>query len=222
MKHSEKDKMFKSFNEIIELIGCVNKEMIWEMVASEIKYLEEIGVKLVNGHILKGTLVDLSGDNLGMNTSLCMTECFRLRYYCRICTRSSDECLRATTDDLSKYRDIDHYEEMLQIISDSEKVDLKQTFGIKRYCMLNDLKHFHIFKNYNVDIMHDLCEGVVSFLLNNVFLHLLSKKVLKENDLKDLIKFYQYPKKFRRDKPSILNLTRSSLGQNATQMKCLF
>lgn len=195
---------------------------IWEMVVSEIKYLEEFGITLENGQVLKATLVDLSGDNLGINTSLCLTESFRSRYYCRICTRSSDECQQATTDDLSRYRNTNHYQEMLNVIDDSEKVDLKETYGIKRYCLLNDLNHFHIFKNFNVDIMHDMCEGVISFLLNNVFLNLIKNKVLKENDLKDMIKFYQYPKNFRRDKPSILSLTRSNLGQNATQMKCLF
>lgn len=37
-----------------------------------------------------------------------------------------------------------------------------------------------------------------------------------------MVKFYQYPKQFRRDKPSIINFNRHSLGQNATQMRCLF
>lgn len=37
-----------------------------------------------------------------------------------------------------------------------------------------------------------------------------------------MVKFYQYPKKFRRNKPSILNFTKHNMGQNATQMKCLF
>lgn len=195
---------------------------IWEIVALEIKFLEEIGITLENGINLKATLANLSADNLGANTALCLAEGFRAKYYCRICTMHIDECQQMTQHDLQKYRNVTHYEQMLAIIRDSEKVDLKKTFGVKRYCALNNLSHFHIFNNFCVDIMHDLYEGVISFLLERVFQFLIETKVFTENDLKTMVKFHSYPKKFRRDKPSFLNFTKSNMGQNATQMKCLF
>lgn len=195
---------------------------IWEMIVSEIKFLEENGIVLDNGMVLKGTLVNVTADNLGANNALCLTESFRSHYYCRVCTMKSDECKNATSDDLNKYRNKSHYEKMLQIVRDSEIVNLKETCGIKRYCVLDDLKYFSIFINFSLDIMHDLNEGVVSFLLTKVFLFFLEMKVLTETQLKDTVKFYQYPKYFRRDKPSILNFNRHNLGQNASQMRCLF
>lgn len=195
---------------------------IWEMVTLEIKFLEETGIYLDNGINLKATLTNVCADNLGENISLCLAEGFRAKYYCRICTMSIDECQQTTEDDLQKYRNKTHYEQMLDIVRESEKVDLKQTFGVKRYCVLNDLKQYHIFENFCVDIMHDLYEGAVSFLLENIFQFLIKNKVFTENYLKKKIKFHQYPKKFRRNKPSIVNVTKHNMGQNATQMKCLF
>lgn len=194
---------------------------IWEMVMNEIKFLEEHGIVLDNGMILKGTLINVSADNLGANNALCMSESFRSHYYCRICTMDSSECQKATHDNLDKYRNVTHYRNMLEIVRNSETVNLKETCGIKRYYKLNESKHFHIFKNFSPEIMHDVCEGIACFALNNVFSYLQKNKVFNENELKNMVKYYQYPKNFRRDKPSILNFGRSNLGQNASQMKCL-
>lgn len=195
---------------------------IWELIVDEIKFLEETGITLSNGEVLKGTLVSLAADNLGANIALSMAESFRTFHYCRICKLSNTECQNLFEDDLQQYRSNSHYDDMLEIVKDSEKVNLKETCGIKRYCLLNDLRYFNIFKNFNVDIMHDLNEGIIFFLLNRVFLYLQKAKVVKEEELKNMVKYYQYPMYFRRDKPSILNFNRSNLGQNASQMKCLF
>lgn len=195
---------------------------IWEMIVSELKYLEEVGIVLDDGQVLKGTLIRLVGDNLGLNGSLCMNESFRSTYFCRICKLSNEKCQQETMDNLNVYRDEMHYDEMLNIIQNSEKVEFKETCGIKRYCVLNDLKYFHTFRNFSLDFMHDFLEGLMSFSLKHVFRNLIDNKVFKEDDLKKMIQFYQYPKHFRRDKPSALNFKKSNLGQNAAQMKCLF
>lgn len=197
---------------------------IWEIVVDEIKFLEKNGIMLDNGHVLKGTLVSYAADNLGAHIALCLAESFRAIYFCRTCTVSRDESEMIFKDDLEKYRDESHYERMLEVINNSEKVDFKETFGIKRYCALNDLNHFHIFRNFSVDIMHDLNEGVIHSLLQNVFFYLKENKVLNEKGLQDMIKGYQYPMYFRRDKPSILILDkkRRKIGQNSSQIRCLF
>lgn len=195
---------------------------IWEIIVDEIKYLEQTGIVLSNGEILKGTLVSIAADNLGANVALCLSESFRSFFYCRICKLHRDECQNAYQDSMNQYRNNSHYEQMLNIVRDSEEVNLKETCGIKRYCVLNDLMYFDIFKNFSLDIMHDLNEGVVSFLLIQVTSYLQKNKVVKEEDIKNMVKFHQYPKHFRRDKPSILNFKRNNLGQNASQMKCLF
>lgn len=197
---------------------------ILEIIVDEILYLEKTGIILDNGQVLKGTLVSLAADNLGTHNALSLVESFRSVYFCRIC-KVSRECSQDTfKDNIEEFRDRHHYEQMLEIINNCEKVDFKETFGIKRYCTLNNLKFFDIFKNVSVDIMHDLNEGVVDSLLLNIFMYLTKNKAIKEIELQNAIKFYNYPKYFRRDKPSNLKMgkDRKTLGLNSAQMKCLF
>lgn len=196
---------------------------IWEMVVDEIRFLENTGIDIGGGIRLKGTLQNLTADNLGANTSLCLTRGFRSYNFCRICKNTKGECESMVVDDLSKYRTIEHYEDILKLLDAPDLAKNKsKTFGIKKYCVLNELKYFHIFKNFSVDIMHDLYEGVISCLLNHVFSSCIVNKLFKEKELREFVQYYVYPKKFRRDKPSNLRLDKSNLGQNATQMKCLF
>lgn len=55
--------------------------------------------------------------------------------------------------------------------------DVKLT-GIKTYCLFNDLPTFHVTKNYVVDIVHDLFEGVCRYDLCEILLYFISEKKL--------------------------------------------
>lgn len=143
-------------------------------------------------------------------------------YYCRICELSRDQCRSTTEDDLSKYRTKENYAIALDIIETSRKVDLKETKGIARYCVLNDLKYFHIYDNYNADIMHDICEGVIPFLLKKLFEYCIDKHLITdEQELKNYLFCHDYGVLNSRNIPSSICLARKNLGQNASQQKCL-
>lgn len=194
---------------------------MWEMVVSEISHLENVGLDIGAGVTIKGTLVNLVADNLGANTSLCLTKSFSANYFCRICLLSNKECKVITADNPSKYRNTKHYNDILNLIDETQNMSLKETYGVKSYCVLNDLKYFDIFANCSVDIMHDLYEGVIYHSLYQLFSFCLNEKLFKEAELEDFIKYFSYPKKYRCDKPSILRLKGKNMGQNAVQMKCL-
>lgn len=117
---------------------------------------------------------------------------------------------------------MEKYVKQLKIISESVKVDYKETRGIKRYCLLNDLRYFSIFENLTADIMHDINEGAIPFLLRKLFELLLFNKILSEEELKMKIQFYDYGHTNKSNVPSVLKLDSSNLGQNSNQMKCLF
>lgn len=142
-------------------------------------------------------------------------------YYCRICELSKDECQKATKDDLTKYRTKESYAIALDIIETSTEVDLKETKGIARYCVLNDLNFFHMYDNFNVDIMHDMCEGVIPFLHQNLFNYCIDSKMISEYELKNYVFCHDYGHLNSRNIPSPICITRSNLGQNASQQKCL-
>lgn len=117
-----------------------------------------------------GTVVNVTFDNLGGNVSLGFSVCSST-YFCRICDLTRTESKTTTKDNLAKFRNKDDYAIALDLIETSEKVNIQDTKGIVRYCVLNDMKYFHILDNYNADIMHDLAEGVMPFLLRNIFKH---------------------------------------------------
>lgn len=141
-----------------------------------------------------------------------------------MCETNRDACRKSTTDDAQMYRTKEKYADIIQSIQqkDPNSIDLKETLGIKRYCVLNELNYFHILDNYNVDIMHDLLEGAVPFLLTQVFLYCFNESIFSENRLKNLLFFFDYGKLNTHNIPTVINLNKKNLGQNASQMKCLF
>lgn len=168
-----------------------------------------------------GTVVNVTYDNLGGNISLGFSSC-NSTYFCRICEISRRESKTTTEDDKSKFRTKDNYAIALDIIETSQTVDFKETKGIARYCALNDLKYFHILDNFGVDIMHDVCEGAIPFLLKNLFSYCIKNSILKnEDELRNLAIYHDYGVLNSRNIPSSICFDRRNLGQNASQLKCL-
>lgn len=191
-------------------------------IVRELKYLENVGI-VVNSDIrLFGTLTRLTADNLGYNQSLGLAESFNSSYYCRICVCTHNDCQRLCVEEPSKIRNKEMYDRNIGKVLMSEKVNLTETQGIKRYCILNDLKYFHTCENFCVDIMHDLNEGVIPFFLSNLFKFLIKHKIITEHDLVNKFQYYDYGYLNHDHRPSTISLTKANLNQNASQSKCLF
>lgn len=195
---------------------------VWRVVVNDISQLEE-GIYVGDGLTIKGTLAHLSSDNLGANMSLGFVENFgKTDFYCRFCECNRFECKSLHKEMPSKRRTKQSYAEQLTTIQNSEKVDLKSTKGIKRCCELNRLKYYHMLETMTPDIMHDLNEGIIPFLLRKIFKYCISKKIIGEDELKSKIQFHDYGFKNRTNSPSILRMDKGNLNQNATQSLCLF
>lgn len=194
---------------------------LWELIVEELSDIEENGIQIDNETIIKGSVIYLGHDNLGANNSIGFVESFTGTNFCRFCTSSKKETESMTEEDKSKLRTIREYERHLNIISESTKVDFKETLGVKRECELNRLKYFHILRNKSVDIMHDLNEGSIAKLLHVLFSYCISNKIFTEDWLKKKIQFHDFGSD-RKNAPSALNLSKSNLNQSATQILCLF
>lgn len=162
-------------------------------------------------------------DNLGGNVALGFAQSLAATYFCRmcLCNLRADETKHISTAIQEKYRTESSYDEAIQMICHSSKVDLKQTKGITEYCVLNNLECFHILNNWTADVMHDLCEGVIGFLLHDFFELCVSKKILSESEIIALVSNYDYGVLNSQFIPSNIKLERKNLNQSASQMKCL-
>lgn len=195
---------------------------VWFNVVNEIKVLEESGIQINHELNLKGTVTVLSGDNLGLNSVTGLVESFRATYFCRICKLPRQMCQTKCKESLSEIRTLSDYVEALKIIENSTSVDFSATKGIKRECALNRLKYFHTMNNVTVDIMHDINEGVIPFVLKLLFEYYIKEKIISENDLIRKIQYYDYGLLNRSNVPSKIDLHKHNLGQNASQNMCLF
>lgn len=215
---------------------------IWNEVVRDISYLEKSGIVVDSKTTLKGitenilsafqtlnkwnylvstgTLINTTFDNKEGNGSFGFVESFRANYSCRICLMSRDECQQATKEDLSKYRNRENYAEALRIIKNSTHVDYTETRGIKYECSLNKLGYFHILDNYNVDLMHDIYEGIVRFFLQRLIELCVDSKVFTFDLISAYVENFYYGKLNQHNIPSTL-LDKKNVGQNSSQIRCL-
>lgn len=191
----------------------VSLDNILELIVAEIGFLEETGLK-VGDDFIKGTLVHNAFDNLGGNE---LFGSFNAHHYYRICDLSKEDCTKTFIEQPNQMRKIDDYNRQLAAI----QADENNIKGVSKVCLLNNLKYFHILQNTTVDLMHDILEGVIHFLLEEVFRFCTERKILTKLQLVCRIRDFNYGYLSKKSKPSILKLDKKNLNQNASQSYCL-
>lgn len=195
---------------------------IWRLVADEIKVLESVGINISKTLNLRGSISNVCADNAGANTCLGFAEGFNAVHSCRICELPKTACQTTCNEQLSELRTIEKYEDSLKMLAECTKVNYAQTKGIRMNCDLNKLNSFHVVQNYCIDIMHDLNEGVVPFLMRLIFNHCIEKKIFTRSTIITKSQYFDYGKINKKNIPSQLNLEKDNLNQNASQSICLF
>lgn len=195
---------------------------LWRLVLEDVRYLETEGVDIGDGIVVRGSISYLTFDNLGGSQCLGLAESSQAIYFCRICKMPKCDCQTVSEEDPSVLRTLDDYKRCLTIIENSTKVDFKESLGIKRYCVLNDLKYFNIFINKSVDPLHDLNEGTIPFLLRHFFSLLISLKIVNESTLQQKFQFFDYGFLQTKNVPALVDIKKGSLNQTGSQIMCLF
>lgn len=120
-----------------------------------------------------------------------------------------------------KIRKKTNYSKYIEYIGKNDDFELKDTTGIKKYCVFNDLKYFHILDKFSVDIMHDINEGAIPFFLRKFYSYFISSKTLNLLQIRAKIRDFNYGILNKRNKPSKIICEKHNLGQNATQVYCI-
>lgn len=126
-----------------------------------------------------------------------------------------------TFEDNSTVRSAKSYDEQILKLKVNPDLDMKQTKGVKKNCLLNNLNSFHVCRNVSVEIMHDIFEGVVPYFLKSFFKYCIENKICDEGELIQRVRDFNYGKLNSKNKPSKLRIGSDNLGQNATQYLCL-
>lgn len=204
LKHSD-----TSFDDILQLI------------LRDISELETNGIDIGPNENIKGFLINVCSDNLGLNEVFGFKMSFAHDFFCRLCTvtKTNSEMRSEIVD--SEIRQKNDYDKIMKLLEKNDILDPKIAQGYKNHCLLNDLKFFHILDNISVDLMHDMHEGNIQFFLKNVINHCIEKH-FTFNEIFKRIRDFNYGALNRKNHPSKLNITKDNLGQNATQTYCLF
>ena len=164
-----------------------NKDLL-AVYLTEMTDLETKGIQInVDGsdvHVYI-CLVQVTGDNLGLNSILGFVESFTASYPCRLCKVRRDEFTQHFTE-TDELRTRESYD------SDIVKADYTVT-GIKERCCYNKVPSFHVSQNVFCDIMHDLLEGVCRYVMLKVVKCLvISKSFFSLNKLNHRISTFSF------------------------------
>lgn len=95
-----------------------------------------------------------------------------------------------------------------------------ESFGIVKPCIFNQLQYFNILQNWSVDLMHDVQEGVVPHFVE-IFIKYCDQIGIKQTDIIKKIRDFDYGPLSKKNKPSLIGMKKSHLGQSAIQTYCL-
>lgn len=191
----------KSFNHLIEELNFLN--------------IEGILIKIKDTLIrVKFQLVLVLGDNLGLNQILGFIDSFNKDYFCRMCRATLKECREECVEDESKLRNRTNYEE-----------DLKagEINGIKEECIFHKVNGFHVTENITVDFMHDLLEGVCTYVMRNIVnTFVFEKQYFTLQTLNTRMQCFNFGPVGNVNKPPIIKIKRvidgSTLKMSASEM----
>lgn len=199
----------------------VSFNKVLQPLINDLKALETVGIKVGNT-FLKGTLVSVAHDNLGGNVCFGFVESFRALNYCRFCKIHRDDAKHAFVQRDEYLRTQAEYDELLSL--SNTPFNHKLTKGIKQKSEFNKLAYYKIFESLNVDVMHDILEGAVPFILKLFFQNLIKNKCLSMDEINAKILNFNYGYLQSSCKPSLITVDkkcRTSIGLTASQNLCL-
>ncbi|XP_038137605.1 uncharacterized protein LOC119781269 [Cyprinodon tularosa] len=196
---------------------------ILQPLIDDIKVLESHGISLPHSAVnVRGTISQITGDNLGMHGIMGFIESFSGRYFCRLCLIERSDAQNVFSEDDPKI--ILRGKEIFQthcneLQSNPQKLHV---CGLKRNSTLNSLQFFHVSQNFSLDIMHDILEGVGQDEIK-LLLEYMSENFLSKPDLLSRIYAFDYGYLERKNRPTRVNLDsgNNTIGLNWIQTLCL-
>lgn len=120
----------------------------------------------------------ITGNNLALNSILELSKSFNSLHCCRICLISKNELQKQVQKNISMIRSITNYE--------------VNVFGIQENCIFNTIPNFHVTKNFSVDPMYDILEGICRYDIGKILNNLINEnKFLTLEIFHERIRFFK-------------------------------
>lgn len=200
-------------------------EKAFSKLIEDVRVLSEEGIDiLVHDQVVKifFECVLILGDNLGANSICGFQECFVANKFCRICTADKSICETLTVENIHLLRTVASYEKDLALN------DVLST-GIKKKCMFNEMKNYHIARNIYGDSMHDF-HGVAAYTLAKLIDYYIDKGDFDLDTLNNRIASFPYNSTEKSSKPVPIfreaskknkNISKIKIRQSAAELMCL-
>ena len=194
-------------------------EPIFSCLIDELKFLFKHGIYVMAGDVkyhVRFIMVQILGDNLGLNSLLGYTESFSANHYCRVCRVHKNDVSDLHVEDDTLFRNRENYTNDVLIANVSET-------GVKGGAVWNELPYFHVTDNCVFDLMHDLLEGnydmrhIIQCIVNE-------KKFISLTLLNTRVQAFDYARSESHNKPPVIagnSAAIEPLGMKAIEMLCL-
>lgn len=166
-------------------------------------------------------ILNIMGDNLGLNDVFGFKVCFSSGRFCRICHCSYSDIQTCFNENSIRLRDPIEYDQTIDHLDDATS----RATGVNRPSPFNALPYFHVTENSGSDLMHDILEGVAQLETSLVLRELVREKFVTFDLINSKIRSFPYGRTDSKNKPSEISTEKikegKSLKQKACQMGCL-
>ncbi len=192
-----------------------------EPLIEDIKVLETDGIQATfEGRKLtfRGTCSLCSADNLGAHGIGMHPENFSTSLrLCRKCMVTKDQ-LSTSFRETFPLRTVEGYNEQAAAVA--KHPELASVYGVKGKSPLCNLEYYHVIDGLPYCIAHDLFEGVVPDILEQVVGNLISDGYLTLVDLQKCVNNFPYSDADKANKVSILSVKKLKLRFTQSHMWC--
>ncbi|XP_064466198.1 uncharacterized protein LOC135377593 [Ornithodoros turicata] len=200
---------------------------VMEPVLKDINLLSGVGftVNHCSTHVkVTAVLLAFCGDNLSMNKLGGFSCNFSKGRPCRFCVRASEDLESSLCEiDTEVWTENVHRHHLHNVLEGGSQQS--RIYGVKATSPLLDITYFDVSLQLPSDLMHDLIEGVVPHVLQQVLNGLITHSVLTYSDL-DRVAAFNYGFHDRKNKPEPLARAfvqgHASCKGTASQMGRLF
>jgi hypothetical protein len=186
-------------------------DAILEKFQSEMKKLSSEGFSgefsIIGKQTIFVNLCHLACDNLALNGIFGFIECFSGDFFCTMCYATRETMQLHFTEDKFAARTVDEYNSDVANISTAAMQQRVHCRGVKKDCVLNSIPDYHVTKNFSLDVMHTVIEGVIPIEVGCILYYLCTvKHYFTLNDLnKRLVSFWGKVNVDKKNKPPELN-----------------